>query len=202
MDLIYWMDILGVLVFAISGTMIGIERQLDIFGASVIVFATAIGGGTLSDVLICSPPVGWIKDPAYIYVIILGIFLTLLFKREFSVFSKTIFLFDNIGLRRYRIIGLKKALLFGMSPIVVVIMGTVSAVFGGVLKDIRTNRIPIIFRKEIYAVLCIIGGIVFLLLNKFFDHDIINTYLAIGLAIFMRILVVVKKWSLPKINHY
>ncbi|WP_205748787.1 trimeric intracellular cation channel family protein [Emticicia sp. CRIBPO] len=200
MELIYWMDILGVLVFAISGTMIGIERQLDIFGASVIAFATAVGGGTLRDVLIGSTPVGWMKDPAYIYVIILGIFLALLFKREFSMLSKTIFLFDTIGLGLYSIIGLKKALLFGMSPMVAVIMGTVSAVFGGVLRDILTNRVPLIFRKEIYAILCIIGGIVFLILNKFFDHDIINTYLTMGLVIFMRILVVVKKWSLPKIS--
>ncbi|NBA85155.1 trimeric intracellular cation channel family protein [Emticicia sp. CRIBPO] len=198
--MIYWMDILGVLVFAISGTMIGIERQLDIFGASVIAFATAVGGGTLRDVLIGSTPVGWMKDPAYIYVIILGIFLALLFKREFSMLSKTIFLFDTIGLGLYSIIGLKKALLFGMSPMVAVIMGTVSAVFGGVLRDILTNRVPLIFRKEIYAILCIIGGIVFLILNKFFDHDIINTYLTMGLVIFMRILVVVKKWSLPKIS--
>ncbi|MCC5621923.1 trimeric intracellular cation channel family protein [Nostoc sp. CHAB 5715] len=200
MELIYWMDILGVLVFAISGTMIGIERQLDIFGASVIAFATAVGGGTLRDVLIGSTPVGWMKDPAYIYVIILGIFLALLFKKEFSMLSKTIFLFDTIGLGLYSIIGLKKALLFGMSPMVAVIMGTVSAVFGGVLRDILTNRVPLIFRKEIYAILCIIGGIVFLILNKFFDHDIINTYLTMGLVIFMRILVVVKKWSLPKIS--
>ena len=147
-----------------------------------------------------STPVGWMKDPAYIYVIILGIFLALLFKREFSMLSKTIFLFDTIGLGLYSIIGLKKALLFGMSPMVAVIMGTVSAVFGGVLRDILTNRVPLIFRNEIYAILCIIGGIVFLILNKFFDHDIINTYLTMGLVIFMRILVVVKKWSLPKIS--
>lgn len=200
MELIYWMDILGVLVFAISGTMIGIERQLDIFGASVIAFATAIGGGTLRDILIGSTPVGWMKNPAYIYVIILGIFLALLFKKEFSKLSKTIFLFDTIGLGLYSIIGLKKALLFGMSPMVAVIMGTVSAVFGGVLRDILTNRVPLIFRKEIYAILCIIGGIVFLVLGKFSDHDIINTYLAMGLVIFLRILVVVKKWSLPKIS--
>src|SRR6218665_1837458 len=106
MELIYWMDILGILVFAISGTMTGIERNLDIFGASVIAFATAIGGGTIRDILIGSTPVGWMKDPTYIYMIVLGIVLALLFKKEFNKLSKTIFLFDTIGLGLYSIIGL------------------------------------------------------------------------------------------------
>ncbi len=200
MDLIYWMDILGILVFAISGTMIGIERQLDIFGASVIAFATAVGGGTLRDILIGSTPVGWMKDPVYIYMIVLGITLALLFRKEFSKLSRTIFLFDTIGLGLYSIIGLKKALLFGMSPMVAVIMGTVSAVFGGVLRDILTSRVPLIFRKEIYAILGMTGGIVFLTLSRISSNDILNTYISMSLVIFLRILVVVKKWSLPKIS--
>jgi uncharacterized membrane protein YeiH len=198
MNLIYWIDIIGILVFAISGMNVGLQRNLDVFGASVIAFATAVGGGTIRDLLLGSTPVGWMKDSNYLYAIVLGILLSVLFKTKVGKLSSTIFLFDTIGLGLYSIIGIKKALLFEMSPLVAIILGTVSAVFGGVVRDVLTNEVPLIFRKEIYAILSIFGGILYFSFLYFNLPELHCMYFSMLFIILMRLLVVKKQWDLPK----
>lgn len=199
-DLVYIVDLAGTCVFAVSGWLLASKKQLDFFGASVIAFVTAIGGGTIRDLLIGSQPVGWLQDVNYLVVIGLGILAGMFFRRVFERLRKTMFLFDSIGIGLFTILGIQKTLALGLSPIIALIMGTISAVFGGVLRDTLVNEIPLIFRKEIYATVCLAGGGLYLLLRQSTIDSGIQMILTIGFIIAIRILVVVKNWSLPSVK--
>ena len=155
------LDILGTLSFVISGALLAINKKLDPFGVFVIAFVTSVGGGTLRDILIGRTPVGWMINLTYVYIIILGYFLTIFLKNHLDNFRKSLFLFDTIGLGIFTLTGIEIGLQQNLHPIICVMLGTISASFGGVIRDILCNEIPVIFRKEIYATVCIFGGILF-----------------------------------------
>lgn len=199
-NLIYAIDLIGTFVFAVSGWLLASKKKLDIFGASVIAFITAVGGGTLRDLLIGSQPVGWMLDVNYLFAILVGIASGMLFKRVFERLRKTMFLFDSIGIGLFTILGIQKTLAFGLSPEVALIMGTISAVFGGVLRDTLVNEIPLIFRKEVYATVCLAGGLLYLLLLQTSMSTDFQIIITIVFIIILRIVVVVKNWSFPSIK--
>ncbi len=197
MDIIYFFDLAGTFVFAISGALTAIQRKLDIFGSSVIALVTALGGGTLRDILIGRQPVGWLLDNNYLLIIAAGIAVSYIFGQSVQKLRRTLFLFDTIGIGLYTILGLERTLGLGLSMPIAVIMGTVSAVFGGVIRDVLCNEVPLIFRKEIYATACIAGGILFLILtalNLGRDTSMLTTVFFI---IILRTLAVKFKWHLP-----
>ncbi|MEM8528438.1 MAG: trimeric intracellular cation channel family protein [Bacteroidota bacterium] len=196
MQYFYLIDLAGTFVFAISGASAAADRKFDVFGALVLGLVTAVGGGTLRDVLIGSTPVGWMLDLNYLLVIIAGVITSLLFKRFISRLHKTIFLFDTIGIGLFTILGLQKTLSLGLSPIIAVMMGTVSAVFGGVIRDVLANEVPLIFRKEIYATACLFGGTIYLLLSQAIANDLFAALFSIVCVIAIRVLAVLKHWSL------
>jgi len=198
--LIYYFDLIGTFVFAISGVLTASEKKFDVFGASVIAFVTAIGGGTLRDILIGDSPVGWIKDLNYLYIIIIAIVISLLFKKRVIQLRNTLFLFDTVGIGVFTIIGVQKSLNFDISPVIAVMMGTISAVFGGVIRDILTNETPLIFRKEIYATPCILGGVLYLMLLHFNVSTQLVSFITALLIIGVRLLAVKKNWALPRIK--
>ena len=199
-DLVYALDLAGTFVFAVSGWLLASKKQLDFFGASVIAFITAVGGGTLRDLLTGSQPVGWMLDANYLLVIGGGIVSGLFFKKAFEQLRRTMFLFDSIGIGLFTILGIEKTLGLGLSPVVAIMMGTVSAVFGGVLRDTLVNEIPLIFRKEVYATVCIVGGILYLLLGELILHADFRVIITILFIIIVRILAVVKNWSFPSLK--
>lgn len=199
-NLVYAIDLIGTFVFAVSGWLLASKKQLDFFGASVIAFITAVGGGTLRDLLIGSQPVGWMLDVNYLMAILAGIVSGMLFKRVFERLRKTMFLFDSIGIGLFTILGIQKTLAFGLSPEVALIMGTISAVFGGVLRDTLVNEIPLIFRKEVYATVCLAGGLLYLLLSYTAITPDFQMIITIVFIIILRIVVVMKNWSLPSIK--
>lgn len=199
-NLIYAIDLIGTFVFAVSGWLLASKKKLDFFGASVIAFITAVGGGTLRDLLIGSQPVGWMLDINYLVAILTGIVAGILFKRVFERLRKTMFLFDSIGIGLFTILGIQKTLAFGLSPEVALIMGTISAVFGGVLRDTLVNEIPLIFRKEVYATVCLAGGLLYLLLSYTSLSLDFQMIITIVFIIILRIIVVVKNWSFPSIK--
>ncbi|WP_323756402.1 trimeric intracellular cation channel family protein [Roseivirga sp.] len=199
-ELVYVIDLGGTLVFAISGWLAASKKQMDPFGASVIAFITAVGGGTLRDLLIGSQPVGWMVDQNYLLMIGGGIGLGYLFKRYLEKLRKTMFLFDSIGIGLFTILGIEKTLDFGLTPVIAVMMGTVSAVFGGVLRDTLANEVPLIFREEIYATACLTGGILFLILGYFNVNVDVKIILTVCYIIGLRIISVRNKWSLPAIK--
>lgn len=194
------LDVIGTLVFAISGAMAASSKKLDLFGAAFIAFVTALGGGTVRDVLLGSTPVGWMRDPNYIVIILIGVGITFLFKKHVRKLRKTLFLFDTIGIAVFTVLGLEKALLIELSPIIAVMMGMFSAVLGGVIRDMLINEIPLIFRKEIYALACIAGGSLFILLRSIGVGFEMNTLLTALTIILMRIIAIRYKIGLPGIE--
>ncbi len=197
MNYIYIMDMVGTFVFAISGALVAIKKEFDFFGAMVIALVTAVGGGTLRDMMIGSTPVGWMNDTNYLIMIGLGIIFSVLFRKYIQKLSKTMFLFDTIGIGLFTILGLQKTLGLGLSPMIAVLMGMVSAVFGGVVRDTLTNEVPLIFRKEIYATACLSGGIIFLLLDVLGLQNDWSMAITVVYIMVIRILAVKRHWSLP-----
>ena len=192
----YALDLLGTFVFALSGVLAGMDRRFDIFGAGVLGMATAVGGGTLRDILIGTTPVGWMSDLNYLFLIGAAIPICFAFQSHILKLGKSLFLFDTVGIGLFTIIGIEKTLTAGLSPIVAVMMGTVSAVFGGVIRDILSNQIPLIFRKEIYASACIIGGCIYLMMQHFFHPSNVNMICSIVVVIVIRYAAVRFNWSL------
>jgi len=198
MTLIYFLDITGTFIFAISGALAASEKRLDAFGVAFIAFITAVGGGTTRDLLLNLHPLAWIKDNNYLFAIFSALVVAFFFQKQIMPLRKTFFMFDTIGIGLFTIMGLKKALVLGqVSPVVAVLLGMVSATFGGVLRDVFCNEIPLIFRKEIYATACLVGAISFLTFQKFFPNQEINMILAISMVIIIRIFAVKYHLSLP-----
>jgi len=197
MDLIYIIDLLGTLVFAISGVTAAVQKKFDLVGATILGMVTAIGGGTLRDILIGETPVGWMQDLNYLYVIFLALPLSYFFQQQILQLRKGVFIFDTIGIGLFTILGVQKTLAIGLSPIIAILMGVVSAVFGGVIRDVLSNEVPLIFRKEIYASACLVGGIIFLGMNQIMPGAWYNSLVAIGVVIVIRYFAVRKNWGLP-----
>ena len=141
-------DIIGTFAFAVSGVFSAMERRLDAFGVLIISFVTAIGGGTIRDVLVGNLPVNWLQNQSTILVILLSALLTIFFGTYLKQFQTALFLFDALGLGLFTIIGLEVGLKRGFNAGVCIALGTISACFGGVLRDVLLNKVPLIFQKE------------------------------------------------------
>jgi uncharacterized membrane protein YeiH len=200
MNIIYALDILGTFAFAISGALVAADKKFDLFGVVIIAFVTAVGGGMLRDVLIDAYPINWIGDLNYLWVILFAVFITFLFKSKILPLYKTHFLFDTVGISDFTLLGLQKGLLFELHPIIALIMGMISAVFGGVLRDVLTNKVPLIFEKEIYASACLAGGISYLSVSYFGVSDNYNFMFSASVIIVIRLIAVKYKLQLPKIR--
>jgi len=200
MNFIELFDYTGTMVFAISGTLTAANKRLDFFGATVIGFVTAVGGGTLRDMMLGDTPVAWMRTINYFLVILAGVLITISFSKQVMKLRRTLFLFDTIGIAIFTIIGLNKALEFGIHPALAVIMGTTSAVVGGIIRDTLTNEVPLIFKKEIYATACIAGALIYLLLHYFNVGEMINQIITIIAIITIRILAVRYNISLPRLS--
>lgn len=153
-------EILGTLAFAISGIRLASAKRFDWFGAYVVGFTTAIGGGTLRDLMLSVTPF-WMLNSTYLFVTAFALLLVVGFGRYLIRLNNTFFIFDAIGLGLFTIVGIEKTLSAGFPLWVAVIMGTITGAAGGVLRDILINEVPLIFRKEIYALACVFGGVVF-----------------------------------------
>lgn len=192
-------DILGTIAFAISGVLVAMDKRLDLFGVLIIALVTAIGGGTLRDLLIGNTPVTWMQDLTYIIVIPITVILAILFSRQLKYLRKSLFLFDTLGIGLYTMVGIEKGLEAELSPVVCIALGTMTASFGGVLRDILCNEIPVIFRKEIYATACILGGAFYFVLIAFKVPESFSYLSAILLVILLRIIAVRFGIRLPNI---
>ncbi|MGB0837604.1 MAG: trimeric intracellular cation channel family protein [Flavobacteriaceae bacterium] len=200
MSIIYILDLIGTFAFALSGAITASNKKFDLFGVIIIAFITAVGGGMLRDLLIDAHPVNWIGDSNYIWVIVLAVMTMYSLKSKIAPWAKTFFIFDTIGLGVFTLIGTQKGLSYGLAGFPAIVMGMISACFGGVIRDVLTNKVPLIFKKEIYASACLAGGIVFLIINYFnFDERII-AYSTIGTVVFIRLIAVAYHLELPKIN--
>lgn len=192
-------DILGTIAFAISGVLVAMEKKLDIFGVFIIAFVTAVGGGTLRDILIGSTPVVWLKQPVYIFTILGAVAFAVIFVNHLKYFRKSLFLFDTIGIGLYTMVGIEKGLSVDLLPVMCIGLGTITASFGGVIRDILCNEIPVIFRKEVYATVCILGGASYFLFRLLPVNAEYAHVAAILVIIVVRILAVKFHIALPNI---
>jgi uncharacterized membrane protein YeiH len=201
MQMFHLLDLIGTMAFAVSGALTAMHKKLDPFGIFIIAFVTAVGGGTLRDILIGRTPVGWMLELTYVYVIILGYVLAIFFRKKLDRLRISLFLFDTIGLGVFTLVGLEKGINIGLHPLICIALGTMTACFGGVIRDILCTEIPVIFRKEIYATICILGGIVFFLLRKF-NLEANVLYLTTSLLIIsVRLMAVKFKWHFPTLEN-
>jgi uncharacterized membrane protein YeiH len=195
------LDLFGTLAFAISGALTAMSKRMDPFGVFIIAFVTAVGGGTLRDVMIGNTPVGWMNDLIYVYVIVVGFFFSVVFRKKLDRLRTSLLLFDTIGLGVFTLIGIQKGIDVGLHPIICIAMGTMTACFGGVIRDILCTEIPVIFRKEIYATICIIGGFVFFVLEFFKLNSKLIPIITILVIIIIRLLAVKYKWYLKTLGN-
>ncbi len=198
-ELLNLIDVLGTIAFAVSGVFAAMQKRLDVFGILIIAFITAVGGGTLRDMMLGDLPVSWMRNISYFFIIVLTSAVVVIFNNTINNFQKTLLVFDSIGLGLFTVLGIQKGIQFGLHPAICIALGTVTACFGGVIRDISLNNIPLIFQKEIYATACIFGGILyFVLLKTNLTNDAI-VIICITLIFVIRVLAVRFNWSLPAI---
>ena len=191
-------DILGTFSFAVAGGFAAMDKKLDPFGVLIIAFATAIGGGTIRDLLLGRLPVAWLTNSVAIWAIIIGAISTLFFSTSLKKFDKLLFYFDAMGLGLFTMIGIQTALEEKLSIGICIMIGTVTGCFGGVLRDVLLNNVPLIFQKEIYALASIMGGLAFFLLLRL-QIPLNYSYVSGILIVFaVRVLAVRFSWSLPR----
>ncbi|MGB5357663.1 MAG: trimeric intracellular cation channel family protein [Eudoraea sp.] len=193
------MDLLGTVAFAISGVMVAMDKRLDLFGVFIVAFVTAVGGGTLRDLLIGNTPVVWMREYVYIFTIIITVILAILFREKLRYLRKSLFLFDTLGIGLYTMVGIEQGLQAQLFPIMCIALGTMTASFGGVIRDILCNEIPVIFRKEIYATACVVGGTSYFLLRNLSIPDQYVYVIAILIVVGIRLTAVKYKIALPNI---
>jgi len=163
----HFLDLVGVAVFAVSGVLAARRRGLDLLGVIVIAAITAIGGGTLRDLLLNRYPIFWITDAQYLAVIIASALLTVGYVRVRPPPEKALLVADALGLALFALSGAQVAEAAQCPPIIVVLMGTMTGVAGGVLRDVITAQVPLILRRDIYASAAIVGVVLYLLLQAF-----------------------------------
>ncbi|MEN8185564.1 MAG: trimeric intracellular cation channel family protein [Bacteroidota bacterium] len=191
------LDLLGTASFAISGALTAMNKKMDTFGVFIIAFATAVGGGTLRDILIDRNPVTWMSDLTYVYIIFISVIIAIIFRKKIGYLSKSLFLFDTIGLGIFTIVGTEIGIQNDLHPLISISLGMMTATFGGVIRDILINEIPIIFHKEIYATACIIGSLTYILLNELPIHQDIKYIITTLIVISIRLVAVRFKLKLP-----
>ena len=191
-------EILGTISFAMSGSFAAMQKRLDPFGVLIIAFVTSVGGGTVRDLLL-DVPVFWMTDMLTCSLIFFTCVFSMVFKSIEKNFKVTLFIFDSFGLGLFTIIGIQKGINSDLHPLICLTLGTITGCFGGIIRDILLNRIPLIFRKEIYATAAIAGGIVYILLKNFSGlSEEINQILTIILIVSIRTLAVKYHWQMPK----
>ena len=199
-DFVNWCDYLGTLAFAIRGIRLAAGKGLDWFGAYVVGFVTAVGGGTIRDILLDIKPF-WLVQPSYLIITALGLIFTIIFRRQVVRLNHSLFVFDAIGLGLFVVVGVAKSYAAGFPWWVAVIMGTVTGSFGGLLRDVLINETPLIFRTDFYASACVLGSIIYVLMGRYSSLPIewVQFISAISVFIF-RVLAVVLHIQLPTFN--
>lgn len=198
--LLYLLDLIGVAVFAVSGVLVAAASGMDLLGGVALAALTAIGGGTLRDVLLNRHPIFWIPDARYLLVILLAAALTMLYITFFPPPGNGLLIADALGLALFAISGAQIAEAAGLSPLIVVLMGTMTGTAGGVLRDVMAARVPLILRQDLYATAAIAGIVVYLILQKAGAPRSVAVIAGVVVILLMRLLAVVGGMHLPRLH--
>lgn len=200
-QLFYLADLFGVAVFAITGALMAGRKSMDLFGVLVIAIITALGGGTLRDVILDNHPVSWIRNDTYILVASLAAVGTVIWVRlTRPIHEKGLLIADAFGLAVFTVIGTEVALQYAMPSSTAVIMGVMTGVAGGVMRDVICNEIPLIFKKEIYATACLAGAVTFVLLRMLETPHWLDTGISMLVVLAIRLAAIRWHFSLPRFH--
>jgi uncharacterized membrane protein YeiH len=194
-------DHLGVFFFAVSGLIAAAERNLDLLGGFIIAFITALGGGTIRDLLL-NTEVAWLFSYSHIITVLMACLIGIIFSKQMRKLRKTFFVFDTIGISLFTILGVQKSLELEHLAITAIFLGMISATFGGVIRDVLCNEIPLIFRKEIYAIPCIVGASFYIVgaYLDFFNTTVLFILSILIIGVF-RTLAVYYSWKVPLLKE-
>jgi uncharacterized membrane protein YeiH len=196
--LIYWLDMAGVIVFALSGVILACRSRMDPFGMLVLAAVTGIGGGTLRDLVLGVRPVFWVTDPTYLWVILATVGLSILGFHYIHRLSRGFLpVADAFGLALFTVIGTHKALLLGAPGVVAVLMGLLTGVAGGMVRDVLARRVPMVLRQEVYATAAIAGGITYVMLDALAVPDTLTVALALAVTLGLRLAAIHWRLALP-----
>ncbi len=199
----YWIDLLGTGVFAVSGALSALSKKMyhDLFGIFFVGFLTAVGGGTLRDIIMGAYPIAWIRDPNYLLTIVGSVGIALAGRRWwFGRLRRPLLVFDTIGIGLYTILGMQKALSFAVNDWAAMLLGVMSAIFGGVIRDTLVNDLPLIFDRQVYATACLAGAILFWIGRSAGIDPTVNFWLASSTITIIRLVAIRYGWALPRIN--
>ncbi len=202
--MVYWFDLFGTAIFALTGLLAAKDRQLDWYGGIVLAMVTAIGGGTFRDMALGRTPVFWMMDETYFWVILITCVVATPLVSRITAPGRWLVWSDAFGLSLFNVIGCQVALSAGMSPLIAVFLGMATGTFGGMIRDLLVNEIPLVLRKEIYATAALIGGITYVSLSVFLLPETLPEGVAesasMAICFVIRVLAINKGWSLPKLR--
>lgn len=198
MKILYILDLLGTVAFAISGALAGVRKNMDLYGISVLSLVTAVGGGTIRDILVGRIPPFIFRDYNYIVLSLLSALLVFFFYRKVERGYNTLLIMDALGLGVFTVIGVKVGVDYNIGFIGAIFMGVMTGTFGGMIRDILQGEIPLVLRKEVYASACLLGGVVYLILFKLLGYNFITVLVSILVVFTLRIIAIWRNWSLPK----
>jgi len=201
MNFIQLIDYAGTFAFAISGIRLASAKRFDWFGAYVVGLVTAIGGGTTRDLLLDVTPF-WMLQPSYLVVTAIALISVILFGKYLIRLNNTFFIFDAIGLGLFVVVGIEKTLEANFPFWLAIIMGMITGSVGGIIRDILINEVPLIFRKDIYALACVVGGLVFFTCTHFAVSSHVTQILSAVSVILVRVLAVKYHISLPVLKGH
>ncbi len=200
LDFIRLIDYIGTFAFAISGIRLAAAKNFDIFGAYVVGFVTAVGGGTLRDLMLDVTPF-WMEQPSYVIITGLALLFVIGFRRYVVRFDNTFFIFDAIGIGLFTVVGVERSIAAGFPVWVNIIMGAITGAAGGMVRDVLINEVPLIFRKDIYAVACVLGGVAYYICVLIGCSHLVTQIVAAVTVILTRILSVRFGVSLPALRN-
>tara|TARA_B100000809_G_scaffold179903_1_gene177518 strand:+ start:3987 stop:4604 length:618 start_codon:yes stop_codon:yes gene_type:complete len=192
-------NLMGSFAFAISGALVALRNKLDLFGVLIVAFVTAVGGGTIRDMLLADRDVFWLFDIHVIYAVLAGAIIAMIFRKKLHFFEKPIFFYDAIGLGLFTITGVQIGIDYHLNPLICILLGIITGVFGGVIRDVIVNEIPVVFQKEIYATTSLLGGALYLILIHFETPNPYLQIIPIATIIITRIIAATYTISLPNI---
>lgn len=198
----YFFDMIGTIACAISGVLVATRLRMDPFGITVLAGVTAMGGGTVRDMMMGATPVFWIIDNTYIYVILLTALISVFWLHRLHRFPVYLLpILDAFGLATFTVIGTQKALLFGFSGPVAIVMGCVTGVVGGMVRDLLSGQIPFVLQKEIYATASILGAVLYVVCSYFGLGSILAMMLAMFGTLALRLSAIYWHLSLPVFSN-
>ncbi len=199
--MIYILDLFGVVVFAVAGSLAAGRKDMDLFGVVILALVTALGGGTLRDLTLGVSPVFWASDPLYILVVVAAAILTFVLARSFDLPKRLLLIADAFGLAVFTVIGVRKALGVGVHPGIAVMMGVMTGVAGGMIRDVLSGEIPLILRREVYATASLCGAGAFVGLLRLFPETPLSTIAAVGVILCVRLAAIRWNLSLPTLTQ-